>query len=279
MTVQAPTASAHGATRRPLSLLPIVVGNGIPLAGVLLLHWSVYALITAFWIEALAVGLFSAVEISKAARDDPPDDPGTGRFIPLHGPTGGPGQVFVPTGGGVDQIYIPGSGDAPHPENVQAELDDYGSGWSRFYRLEHAAGFLVGFLVAWSLVGLAVNAAYGPASNPHGHWVLFPLAWPTVMGGISAVWVALWLATQLVTHFVAYRRDFVATEAWKRLRPGDIRLEASWHLMVLAAVTVFPAFAYGSRLSVSTAALLLLVACKTSADLAKWRRIRRRLRV
>ena len=47
--------------------------------------------------------------------------------------------------------------------------------------------------------------------------------------------------------------------------------------MVLGAVTDFPAVAYGSRLSTSTAGLLLLIACKAGADLAKCWRVHRRL--
>ena len=260
------TSASVGLRRRWPSLVPIVVGNGVPLVGVLLLGWSVYAVVTAFWLEALAVGIVTTVEIAQVARDDLPTDDGTvGRFVVTHGAGRG--------GGGADQIYIPPSGDRRAPEDLQAILADYGSGWSRFYRVQHAVVFLVGFLICWTVVGLAVNLALGPASDPHGRWVLFPLAWPTVMGGIAAVWVVLWLGTQLVTHGAAYRREFIRTGAWKRLRPSDVSIDAEWHLTVLAAVTVFPAIVAGPHLSFSTAALLLLIASKIAADVGKWWRL------
>lgn len=58
-------------TEKPLSAWVLVAANLVPLAGVLLWNWSVFALIALFWMENVIVGVFFALRMLLADPRDP----------------------------------------------------------------------------------------------------------------------------------------------------------------------------------------------------------------
>jgi hypothetical protein len=58
-------------TEKPVSAWVLVAANLVPLAGVLLWNWSVFALIALFWMENVIVGVFFALRMLLADPRDP----------------------------------------------------------------------------------------------------------------------------------------------------------------------------------------------------------------
>ena len=58
-------------TEKPLSAWVLVAANLVPLAGVLLWNWSVFALIALFWMENVIVGVLFALRMLLADPRDP----------------------------------------------------------------------------------------------------------------------------------------------------------------------------------------------------------------
>ena len=58
--------------QRP-SVLMLVAGNVVPLAGVLFFGWKLLAVMVAFWLDSVAIGLFAAGRILYARLDSKAD--------------------------------------------------------------------------------------------------------------------------------------------------------------------------------------------------------------
>lgn len=66
-----PVASAAVAPRsRARTLLPLIAGNLVPLAGVLFFRWDLFTTMVVFWLDSVVVGFYTSIKILLARRPD-----------------------------------------------------------------------------------------------------------------------------------------------------------------------------------------------------------------
>jgi hypothetical protein len=115
----------QGPTTAPTAGL--LVANLVPLAGVLVLGWSVGTLLVAYWLESLVVRGVSVLEVLRAEGEDPPE--------------------------AVSEIAIVGEPLDPDGENLNRRIAGAAAGMALFFTA--VEGFLLPFVLGY--LGSAIS--------------------------------------------------------------------------------------------------------------------------
>lgn len=71
-------------TRRMVSVLFLVVGNAIPLLGVIFYGWNLFSIMFLYWFESGIIGLFNVFKIRRASKPSPDSNlSGAAFYVPF----------------------------------------------------------------------------------------------------------------------------------------------------------------------------------------------------